>query len=89
MTIRDYMEATATADHQEITAMGIRGAWVVLRRRRPRQPITIICQSVSQMVAESGFAQIKNQMRQGMLALVDHEGRIDKYASEPTVQAGS
>jgi len=74
-------------DEAEIIAMELRGSWVVLRRGSPRLAIRIVRKARELHRAESRFNRIADRMRQGMLALVDPEGQIERYVSEPMVRS--
>lgn len=62
------------------------GTWLILRRGRPSAEITVNSRWKFQEQAEDRFKHEATKIRQGMLALVDPNGKILQYVSEPMVR---
>lgn len=76
-------QAQDSIDIQDALArFNLGGDWTVVRHGRPGAHIRVLYRG-RQLAAMTRFTSERQRMRQGMLALVDPAGRIDRYASEP------
>jgi len=75
-------------DVREILAMRLFGRWRVVRRGRPSAPVRVVASWPQEgfASADARFDKIEASMRQGMVALVNPDGGITRYASEPMVR---
>jgi len=59
------------------------GEWAVVRRGRPSARIRILRRYAIQERAQDRFEREFASMRQGILALIDPDGRIVQFATAP------
>lgn len=74
-------------DYIDVQAAAIGHKWCVVRRGRPGARVRVLASYAIGDRAAARFSRERIRMRQGILALVNPDGQIVDYASEPMVRS--